>query len=398
MKKHDLPIGYTIFVAVVCLGTLAVYLAGNRLWLADFRVYYRAAEDFVVGGPVYGVSFDAGSGFYKYSPTVLFFFLPYTIFPYKAAVLIHSLILSGAFWYSFILIRDILRKTFFQVRPKREGLLLSLSFIPVLIFLSRELYLGNINILLLTLALLAIRFFLEERPVAAALLMGIVFLSKPYFVILLLPLLFRKQFSFVIRTLLVSAAGFLLPFIVAGPARSRALYSDWFTVMQAHGQGFPDRNSLGYILRHHLFGDQAPAVQYFASILLILLVIVMILYHERTENGTRQQYTFMAYEWMVLLAMIPAIFKADWVQFLYGAPLVAWIIFTLAGRKQYALIPLLVVLLFFYSANSDDLLGRDLSHRLFVMGVTGISNLLLILLSWFLLRDQGRLPKENTDG
>jgi hypothetical protein len=51
------------------------------------------------------------------------------------------------------------------------------------------------------------------------------------------------------------------------------------------------------------------------------------------------------------------------------------------------LIPVLVILIFFFGANSDDLMGRALSHQLFIMGLMGISNVLLILMSFYLFLD-----------
>ena len=82
----------------------------------------------------------------------------------------------------------------------------------------------------------------------------------------------------------------------------------------------------------------------------------------------------------MLLALIPNLFRTNSEHFLSTAPLLAFIVFFIASRKKFWLIPVMVVLIFFYGANSTDLLGRDLSDRLFSMGLLGLSNLLLIAL------------------
>ena len=87
------------------------------------------------------------------------------------------------------------------------------------------------------------------------------------------------------------------------------------------------------------------------------------------------------FEWWILLALIPNLVKTDSEHFLSTAPLLAFLVFFIASRKKYWLIPVMVVLIFFYGANSTDLLGVTLSERLFSMGLLGLSNLILVILS-----------------
>jgi hypothetical protein len=45
------------------------------------------------------------------------------------------------------------------------------------------------------------------------------------------------------------------------------------------------------------------------------------------------------------------------------------------------------ILIFFYGANSQDVLGKEFSYHLFSMGLIGLSNLLLILLAGLIYVD-----------
>jgi hypothetical protein len=92
------------------------------------------------------------------------------------------------------------------------------------------------------------------------------------------------------------------------------------------------------------------------------------------------------FEWFLLLALLPNLIKTDWVLLVFSAPLIAFMIFSVAAQKKYRWIPFMILLLFFYSANSDDLLGRNLSHTILYSGLMGLSNFLLILMALVMRR------------
>ncbi len=110
----DKPLmGFGLIVIAVCLANFILNNVNGRFWLSDFNVYYTAAKNLISGGPVYLHAFGDGSGYYKYSPVILCFFLPYAALSYYAASVIHFVILSFSFFYAFILVYRILKKYFF---------------------------------------------------------------------------------------------------------------------------------------------------------------------------------------------------------------------------------------------------------------------------------------------
>jgi hypothetical protein len=380
--------GFTLFVAAFCMANILLNIINHRFFLSDFKVYYLASGALVSGDPVYLHAFGLGSGFYKYSPVILYLFLPSAMLPFPVAAVIHFIVLSFACWYSFILIREILTGYFFPGPIRREGLLLGLSFCCVMIHLVRELYLGNINILLLVLCLLALRSFLRGRYYEGSVMFGIVLLAKPFFLILILPLLFRKIYRSLAGLTAVILAGLAVPFL-ADPRHAMYLYSGWARTMVLHDTGFPGKNSIGYIISFY-FRTGLPA---FAGYIIIaaagLLAILLIMKNRSAESGRNGSYGSardLAYEWFFLLALIPCLVKTDSEHFLATAPLLAFVIYYIGVGKRYWPVPFLIILLFFFGANSMDLLGRSLSDRFFNMGLLGVSNLLIILLSYVVFR------------
>jgi hypothetical protein len=384
-------IGFSIFVGIICILNLVLNIVNGRFWLSDFKVYYMAAKTLLSGGQVYLQSFADGSGFYKYSPFTLFFFLPYGLFNYTVASIIHFLILSFSFWYSFIVIRKILMDYFVVGSVKHEGLLLSLALICILLHLVRELYLGNINIILLLLSALVLRSFLSGKQFTGGLLFGIVLLTKPFFLILIIPLILRKQWKALKWLFLTLVIGLVLPFIYPGPGKALILYSDWLKIMLIHDQGFPGMNSLDYILQYYFF----PALPTYAGRIIILMaglaIAFFILVNRRSEknDGSSKELATsnFIFEWFLIIALIPNLVKTDSEHFLSSLPILIFIIYYIAFKRKYWLIPVMIILIFFYGGNSYDLLGRDLSLKLFSMGLLGLSNILIIILSLFLYLD-----------
>jgi hypothetical protein len=169
------------------------------------------------------------------------------------------------------------------------------------------------------------------------------------------------------------------------------LHSGWFEIMRIHDQGFPGMNSLDYILQHYFF----PSLPAFAGYFIILLAglavgffVLMNLNSEKKipENSETAAINF-TFEWFLIIALIPNLVKTDSEHFLSTAPILAFIIWYLVSMKRFWLIPVMIILIFFYGGNSYDLLGKDLSQRLFSMGLLGISNLMIVLLSVFLYLD-----------
>lgn len=384
MKKNRYFNGFTLLVALLCLATLALNMINGRFHLGDFMVYYTAAQKLAAGEPVYLVSFYTGSGIYKYSPATLWFFLPYIVFSFKVAAIIHFTLLGTAYWYTFMTLQRIIREHFPFQQLKHETWLISLAFISILIHFVRETYLGNINILLLLLCCLAIRDFLRGKQLQGGILLGIAFLAKPYLLILLLPLVIRRQWRAAGWTMAAVAGGLLLPFLYPGPGRSIVMYRDWISTIRLHSGDFPGMTSMHYFLQKWIpywpaWGEAAVFLVICAGIILFILLNLRL--EKKLANATMIARMNFIFEWFVIIALLPNLIKTDWVLLLFSAPVITFMIFSIAAQKQYLWIPWLVILLFFFGANSDDLLGKNLSHNILHSGLMGLANFLIVATS-----------------
>ena len=401
MNKKNLFNGFTIFVAIACILTFTLNIYNGRFQLGDFRVYYSAAVNLVTGGPVYLVSFYSGSGFYKYSPASLYFFLPYTIFSFRTAAVIHFFILGCAYWYTMILISRLIMHYFSMENIRHEVWLLSLSFGCILIHFARELYVGNINIILLLLCCLSIGDFLKGKDWQGGILLGMVILTKPYLLILLFPMVLRKKWKAMAWMAITAGIGLVLPFIFPGPFKGAGLYHDWIKSIRMHSEGFPGMTSIDYLFR--IFMPSWPAWGILVILFLILSFVTLFILNniqrekkERKLAGTPEMN--FAFEWFLLIALLPNLIKTDWVLLLFSAPVITFMIFYISFRKQYWWIPVLVILLFFFGLNSDDLLGRELSHQILHSGLMGLSNFLLVTASLFIFLDHRRRNQITQNG
>ncbi|MCX6235193.1 MAG: glycosyltransferase family 87 protein [Bacteroidetes bacterium] len=385
IRKDKSVFGFTVFAFLVFILIFTIENINHRFWLTDFKVYYQAAKTMIMGGRIYFIQFDYGAGLYKYSPFVLFFFLPFCIFSYKVAAILYFVILCFVVWFTFILLRKMLDRYFFTDRIKNEGLLLSFALICIMLHVVKELHLGNFNAVLLLLCCLSLWNCLRNRNILGGILFGIVVLTKPYFLILILPLLFRKNWKALAGMVFTLVVGFWLPLFFLGPANGWELHLEWFKTMFLHQDIYPGVNTVYYFIQHFIY----PGLPGFFQLVIIILsgfvAIWLIIRNthleKKSNNPIKMANMDFIMEWFILIAVIPNLVKTDSEHFLVCAPLITFIIYSINQRKLYWFIPIFIFLIFLYGGNSTDLFGRELSDKLFWMGLIGLSNLLLLMVA-----------------
>ncbi|MEI6457042.1 MAG: glycosyltransferase family 87 protein, partial [bacterium] len=330
--------------------------------------------------------------YYKYSPFVLFFFFPYCIFPFEIAAIIHFFVLSAVIIYVLILARDILRNYFLIQTQSKENLILSLVFICVLLHFVKELHLGNINVVLLLLLCLSVYSILKKRDFLGGLLFGVVVLTKPFFLILLLPLLFRKKWFALTGLAGALVLGSLVPSIFFGFQKSIDLHTVWIKTMFLHNAFYPGRQSVQCLIQYYVNPNVPNEFQYLiiacGALLFFGLFLVNRSFEKANGNPVQLLNAGLTIEWFFLIAVLPNLVKTDSEHFMSTLPLILLIIYYLSEKKNYWLILVAFILFFLYGGNSTDLLGKTLSERLFNMGLIGISNMGIIALAlWIYLKD-----------
>lgn len=365
---------YFILLSLLLFGLMfTAEIKNGRFWLYDFQVMYGAAEAFMSGEPVYGTTFGLDTGFYKYSPLTMLFFIPFTFLDYFSASIIDFWINVLATISTIMLLEKIIQKHLIQLTRVSSLLLFSLILCGIN-HIVRELHLGNTNMVLLFLLTLVAKLALENKVIQAGIILSLVIFTKPYFIICGLPLLAFGYF----RTIFATAISGIIFLLISVMISGTQMYLDWFDAMLAHN---------GYLISHHtLFsivetwtGVSAPTS--FAFPLLFVAAIGATIYFyfrsRNTKKETKQKAFLILF--FTLVSIPPNILITDTEHFLFALPMVAILLFYIAQLKKAVWIALFIVLAFAYGGNSTDLFGKELSQQIDQLGVLGLSNLIIIV-------------------
>jgi len=381
----NIPYKFIFFTLLFLIADFVIENINHRFQLGDFKVYYEAANAICNGKQVYGVLFSLAIGYYKYSPFTALLFYPLSILPYYYACVIDFFLISVAVVCTSIIILNIFSNYIFKEPIKSPNLILSISLLCICTHLVREIALGNVNIILLLVLCLSLFFLIREEFVLAGILLAFVLITKPFFIILIIPLVMRRYFKTLLVTAITLLAFMLLPALILGVTNNIAIHKQWLNTMLLHADSFPAPNTIEALVRHY-FSFAAPF--HFQYIVMVVLLVPYVLFIFKNISSGRKDENKktggLVMEWFVLIAMIPSMFKTDTEHFLMTLPIILFIIMYLFSNKNLLLTILFVVLIILYAGNSSDLLGKNMSLTVYNLGVLGISNILIIALALFI--------------
>jgi hypothetical protein len=371
-----LPWKFILLATAFFLITFALETYNHRFWLNDYRVYYSAAQALRSGQEVYSQAYGLGTGFYKYSPCILLFFLPFSFLPFGTAAIIHFWVVASASLMAMLLTLKLLKTNLVPEAGRHENLLLSATFIILGLHLVRELHLGNVNMIIILLLLMALQNVLTGRQTLGGILFGIAVLFKPYMLLLALPFWFHRKYRTIGSFVITIAASFLLLLPVAGVGGTLSLHREWFHAMAAHVEYLGSHQTLEALTGHFL-RTPLPFLRYLFPLLAVLLYTLFFAMGSRKHRGDMPvSYLIMGY--FLLLALLPNLLITDTEHFLFSMPVLLYINASLFIRRS---LPLTVfALLFFicYAGTSTDLMGSEVAGWLDRAGMIGLGNLGLI--------------------
>ncbi|MBP9080325.1 MAG: DUF2029 domain-containing protein [Flavobacteriales bacterium] len=374
---------FALVVVLLAVASLLLDHLNGRLWLNDFRVYYMAADHLRHGLPVYNEVFGEDTGLYKYAPVVLYFFLPYTYLPFEVAGAIHCLVIGVLLTVCFVVVERSLQR----IVPglPRTGPRAFLGLLCIVVLLARELHLGNINAGLILLAAAGVERLLAGNRRTAGFLWGVVWLVKPYLLLMIVPLVVRREGQ-VLRTAAISLAiGLALPVLVQGPSTGWALTRTWVGSMQYHTQVMFSPDHLGAMLSSYT--GMASSTLMDAGIIAVagLLLCALTWRNTRREAVGNGPLRDRAFELWLAMALVPNLVITDQQHFMFALPLVLFILAHLFTRRDPMVLALFLLAMLLYATRSSDLWGSALEDRLMGWGVLGMGNILLMgvaLLAW----------------
>lgn len=368
---------FSISVAILCILYYVLEWYNGRAQMADFRVYYDAANALLHGNTLYGKAFGVSSGFYKYSPFACIPFIPLAVLPYSIASVIYYGVTAAA-----IIFFSVRVSTYLQGTSANQRLLLPLLAGLFLIdHLERELHLGNINLLLLIALFETFIALKSNQNIRGGVFYGLVLLFKPHFVLLLPYFIWKKRFKTVAASVASVAFGLFLPAVALGWKENMSLLNKWFGAMSDHNLALQRSPNTIYGLLNNTFLDgQAGSWLIAVTLLLVaVLVAIFILCNDRIA-GEKWSTNLRYQEYFLLIALVPSLVHTDTEHFMWIWPLLALSIYGLLNKdvKQTWLGIILLALAFIpFAINSPDLVGNRL-QLLFDEGGIGLGNLLII--------------------
>ncbi len=357
---------------------LVLLFINHRFQLSDFNVYYGAADALINGEQVYGKAFGLSSGFYKYSPEILVPFLPFALLKYDVAAVLFYLVNTGI----VLLLLNEFKQTFFKSYKWGKEVWFFL-IVTVLFFgdqLERELFLGNVNALLLLLTLWSVRSIENDQRAKAGLIYAVVLCFKIHFLILLPYFILKKEWK-VLLYAVVGLLGMSLILFLCVPGRFVVLHSQWLKAVQAHNVQLDQSPNTIYFVIQKVLSSLHMAVISVAAVLIGLSIAGLTYLKFIWKNIGKG---FQSNEALILLALIPVLTHTDTEHFLWAMPFFLMILITVSTWNKKGKIAAGVVLLFAsipFLFNSPDIVGKGLSKQLDEGGI-GFMLILLLLLSF----------------
>ncbi len=357
---------------------LLLLFVNHRFQLSDFNVYYGAADALINGEQVYGKAFGLSSGFYKYSPEILVPFLPFALLKYDLAAVLFYLINTGI----ILLLLNEFKQTFFKSYKWGKEVWFFL-IVTVLFFgdqLERELFLGNVNALLLLLTLWSVRSIENDQRAKAGFIYAVVLCFKIHFLILLPYFILKKEWKVLLFTV-VGLLGMSLILFLCVPGRFVVLHSQWLKAVQAHNVQLDQSPNTIYFVIQKVLSSVHMAVISVAAVLIGLSIAGLTYLKFIWKNVGKG---FQSNEALILLALIPVLTHTDTEHFLWAMPFFLMILITVSAWNKKGKIAAGVVLFFAsipFLFNSPDIVGKGLSKQLDEGGI-GFMLILLLLLSF----------------
>lgn len=368
----QIPKSYLIFCVFIMAFTglfVVVESINQKLWTNDFRVYYGAVNDFFEGNNPYEKSYGLDTGYFKYPPFTLYLFSILKLLPYWLAQWIHLFLSSVALMISIPLLKSLGEK--FSL-GNQQTWILYFSFFCIVIHLTREFHMGNINLILLGLFTIGLSRLNDEMIWKTVFCWGLMIILKPIMILSLIPLVFYRKWKVVFLLGFCGLFFFLFPVIHLGWIGNLAVWSDWYKAVSNHGDYIVSLNSLKYLSGYY-FGIQSE----WGPSLIGILILTSVLFFSYFRHPSKTNLI----DWTIIFtAFIPNFFVTDTQHFLLSVPLIIFLLSELSRRKSIVAWFVFGLGFMLFSLNSNDLLGKEFANYLDDRGGIGIGNMIFIIL------------------
>jgi hypothetical protein len=369
------------WVIVICLllGAAAMFQGRLKHQLYDFEVYRVAGVRAAAGESLYRT--DDGHWQFKYFPAFALVIAPIAQLPPMTA---------RAVWLglSVVLLVVLVSLSTSLLPDRRHSTLFVAGFASLALgkFFIRELGLGQGNVLMAVLVLAAVAAWRTKREGWAGVALAAATVVKPYAVLFLPYLVFRRRARGAAAYLVVVAAALLLPALRYGWSGNVALLQGWFeTVTQSTAPNLAGQDNVSLAGMFAAWVGAGPLASWLTLALTLGVLAACVRAIQKPPGADLPEYLDAA----VLLFLIPLVSPQGWdYVLLLSTPAVMLLIDRLDGMAR-PLQWLVVVCMAIVGLTFWDVMGRE-PYRVFMMSrvvtICALFELALVLH----LRQRGR--------
>ena len=364
-RRRFLTAGLT---GIIIVGIVAIYVQKIANRMPDYEVYRRAAERALVAAPLYRP--DDGHWQFKYLPAFAVVMLPLGLAPDRVV---------RACWFagSILILVLVLRKSV-RVLPERlhsRAYLIGITVLALGKFYAHELELGQVNIHMLALVVLALAEMQAGREVAAGLLVAAAIVLKPYAVLLLPWLVARRRLPSIAGAAIGTTVALLLPISVYGFEDNAHLLADWWrTVTDTTSSNLGDFNNVSAAsVFARWLGPGAAAQALAAALVLTLLAVAAAVFFKRSRVPAPEPL-----EAALLLTMMPIISPQGWDYVFLLSTLATMLLINYRAKLPSVIRQPVTAALIVIAFSIYDLVGKAVYQRLMQLSIITICYLIVI--------------------
>jgi alpha-1,2-mannosyltransferase len=354
---------------IVAAGVLLFTFKASRK-MPDFDVYWRAGGRAARAEPLYRAT--DGEYQFKYLPASAMLTIPIAALPLPVA---RGVWFGGSLAALIAVLRLSMRTL--PERCKPVGMLLAAAVVGLGQYYARELFLGQINVLLVLVVIGAMLALKAGREARAGWLVALAVMVKPYALILVPWLVARRRTPSVVTVIAGIAVAFVLPAMIYGLAGSLALHVDWWTSINATTAGVvthPENVSLEAMYLRW-FGATTTA-QAFAVVTGVGLLGLAGAVFVRRSSVPQPD----ALEAGLLIALTPLLSPQGWNYVLVVCTPAVIFLANYVGRLDRALQIMAAISIAAIGLTLFDLVGRTVHSAMIRIGVVPMGVITLILL------------------
>ncbi|MEO7272863.1 MAG: glycosyltransferase family 87 protein [Vicinamibacterales bacterium] len=362
------PVVRGLILVVVVTAIAILYAKKIEQRMPDYEVYRRAAARAANAEPLYRP--DDGHYQFKYLPAFAVATLPVGLAPER--------VVRAGWFAGTILLLVLLLRTAVDVLPDRRhtrAALIGMTVVLLAKFYAHEIELGQVNILMTALVVLAVGQMRVGREVAAGLLIAAAVVVKPYAVLLMPYLAARRRLGSLAGAALGLAIALLLPALVYGFSGNLTLLGEWWrTVTETTAPNLMDFNNVSAAsVFARWIGPGQTASLLAALLVLLLLGVAGAIFLMRGRVAVPEPL-----EVAVLLTLMPLISPQGWDYVFLLSTLAVMLLVNYASELPRPVRIGTTIALCLIAFSIFDIMGRPAYQRFMRLSIITICYLVVI--------------------